>query len=335
MTNDIEAAATDEPQQDIPVEGEFGMNPSPSKSLVLPKGTRRLVNFAAEREADNWEPESVGFSARVWAQVSLPYNDPGEVPVWIRRNGNITLRVQPSSFTDETGQDITAYPYGIMPRHIMTWMATEAHLTKSPELELGASMNAFMEKLGVKHGGGNRKQLRQQMERVFGSRLSVEGLGFGEEGEGYGVKRGYFQVADEVDLWFSEKEEVTSDGLWSSKVLLSDKFYESIVSHPIPVDPGALRVLGSAPLRIDIYIWVGYRLYSLRRPTRIRWSDLYVQFGSSMKRVRDFKAQFIKALRDIQIIFPKLKFDVEAEYLLLYPGPTPVEQTSKRQQIKQ
>ena len=302
--------------------------------LTLSKDKIKLINYAAELEANGGRPTEIAFSARVWAQVSLPYRDPGpDKQFWVRKNGSITLKVRPASITNRNGEDTVGYPFGILPRHIMTWMATEALRTESPELTLGKSMTGFMEKLQVERGGTTQARLRTQMERVFGSQLSVEGLTYGGEGQGYGLEKRFIQITDATRLWFSENEELDVEGLFASKIILSDAFYNSIMERPIPVDPRALQLLGTKPLTFDIYVWIGYRLYSLEHPTRMAWSDLHVQFGSQTKRLRDFRKDFHEALQNIRIIMPKLRFEIEQDYFLLYPSPTPIEQNSRRKVI--
>lgn len=305
--------------------------------LQIPKDRVRLLDYAGALERRNGKPEEVAFSARVWAQVSLPYKDPGAVPFWVRRNGDITLRVQPAAITDRQGNDLVAYPFGILPRHIMTWMATEAVRTNDQELILGDTMQAFMEKLQIEVGGNSRRRLANQMERVFGSRLSVEGLVIGAKGTGYGQAKEYFQITESTQLWFNEKDEIGGGGqtgLWDSKIVLSKRFFDSIIERPVPVDPAALRALGSKPLTFDIYVWVGYRLYGIEYPTRMSWEDLHKQFGSQTKRLRDFRAAFADAIRDISILMPSLRYELEPNYFVLHPGPTPIEQTSKRRQVR-
>lgn len=307
-------------------------------SLEIPKDRVRLLDYRSALDAKGGQPEEVAFSARVWAQVSLPYKDPGEVPFWVRRNGEVTLRVQPAAITDRNGNDAVAYPFGILPRHIMTWMATEAVRTKNQELILGDTMQDFMEKLQIEKGGNSRRRLANQMERVFGSRLSVEGLVIGARGTGYGQAKEYFQITESTQLWFNEKDEIGGEGqpgLWDSKIVLSKRFFDSIIERPVPVDPAALRALGSKPLTFDIYVWVGYRLYGIEYPTRMSWEDLHKQFGSQTKRLRDFRSSFAEAIRDISIIMPGLRYELEPEYFVLYPGPTPIEQTTKRRQVPQ
>lgn len=327
---EVESVARDTEAAAIVTEGS-GEGIAP---LALSKDKVKLINYAAELEANGGRPTETAFSARVWAQVSLPYRDPGpDKQFWVRKNGSITLKVRPASITNRNGEDTVGYPFGILPRHIMTWMATEALRTESPELTLGKSMTGFMEKLQVERGGTTQARLRTQMERVFGSQLSVEGLTYGAEGQGYGLEKRFIQITDATRLWFSENEELDVEGLFASKIILSEAFYNSIMERPIPVDPRALQLLGTKPLTFDIYVWIGYRLYSLEHPTRMAWSDLHVQFGSQTKRLRDFRKDFHEALQNIQIIMPKLRYEIEQDYFLLYPSPTPIEQNSRRKVI--
>ncbi|MBT2504293.1 replication protein RepA [Curtobacterium sp. ISL-83] len=323
-----------EPRLGAAMPSHFPNLPSP---IEVPRDRVRLLNYRDALDANGGRPQDIAFSARVWAQVSLPYKDPGEVPFWVRRNGDITLRVQPAAITDREGNDQAAYPFGILPRHIMTWMASEAVRTKNEELILGDTMQEFMEKLQIEVGGNSRRRLANQMERVFGSRLSVEGLIVGADGQGYGQAKEYFPIAESTQLWFNAHGELGSSdhpGLWDSKIVLSKRFFDSIIERPVPVDPGALRALGAKPLSFDIYVWIGYRLYDVSYPTRISWADLFKQFGSQTKRLRDFRTAFVAAIRDIAIIMPELRFDLEPDYFVLHPGPTPIEQTSKRRNVR-
>ena len=39
--------------------------------------------------------DDIALMVRELGVVTLPHKDPGDVPEWVRRNGNITLAVQP------------------------------------------------------------------------------------------------------------------------------------------------------------------------------------------------------------------------------------------------
>ena len=134
-----------------------------------------LLRVAAELwDADDHE---IGYLARLFAQTSLPYRDPGEVPAWGRRNGNLVLVVQPGMTIDKDGVPRSiGYPFGTVPRLVLTWLSTEAVRTKSRDLVLGESLAEFMRSLELTPTGGRNgtiTRLRRQMERLFQATLSA------------------------------------------------------------------------------------------------------------------------------------------------------------------
>ena len=107
-----------------------------------------LLRVAAEL----WDAEEheIGYLARLFAQTSLPYRDPGDVPAWGRRNGNLVLVVQPGMTIDKDGVPRSiGYPFGTVPRLVLTWLSTEAVRTKSRDLMLGESLSQFMRSLDL------------------------------------------------------------------------------------------------------------------------------------------------------------------------------------------
>ncbi len=56
---------------------------------------------------------TLGYYGRVFCQCSLPYQDPGDVALWTREAGRLSLTVQPAVVRDPvTGALVTRYPYG-------------------------------------------------------------------------------------------------------------------------------------------------------------------------------------------------------------------------------
>ena len=68
--------------------------------------------------------------------------------------------------------------------------------------------------------------------------------------------------------------------LWDSKVLLSEAFFNEIISHPVPLDMNTLKALKRCALGLDLYLWLTYRTFALRAPLRLTWRHLYRQFGT-------------------------------------------------------
>jgi hypothetical protein len=123
------------------------------------------------------DAQDAAYLARELVQASLPHSNPGDVPIWTRRNGDVTLAIQPG-MNIRTGKTY-GYPYGTILRLLLFWITTEAVRVRSRRLELGHSLNGFMADLGLNPdtGGGKRgdaKRLRDQMERLVRSRFSLE-----------------------------------------------------------------------------------------------------------------------------------------------------------------
>lgn len=258
------------------------------------------------------EVAEVGFAARLFAQLSLPYRDPGDVPRWVRRNGALELVVQPAPLTDGW-----AYPYGVLPRVLVTWMATEAVRTKERTLVLGGSLSSFLHALGLHRKGGRRgdiTRLREQMTRLFGSRLVVYGMT-----EHFDAMAAV-ALADGYQLWWSPRRPA-DEPLWQSTVTLSEPFFQSVVERPVPVDLDALAQLRGSALRLDIYTWLTYRMSYLHKPTTVPWESLAFQFGGGYTESRMFKRQFLRQLAAVRVVYPTAKVEPTPSGLVLRPSP--------------
>jgi hypothetical protein len=104
------------------------------------------------------------YLARQLVHCTLPHRDPGDVPVWTRTNGALTLVIQRGY--DDYAKKLMGYPWGSIPRLLLFWINSEAVRTKSRHLEWGAAYN----------GTGKRsdsRRLREQMLRLF-ARISFQ-----------------------------------------------------------------------------------------------------------------------------------------------------------------
>lgn len=281
-----------------------------------------FLQKAVEIEQDDAKAVGMlGYQARLWAQVALPYRDPGETPVWVRRNGSMSLVLNPAAVSDPDGNYTREYPYGIVPRLLLTWMATEAVRLQERELSLGPSLASFMRSVGLEQTGGARVQrLQKQVQRLAKCSIVVEdsrpNLLVGES----------FTFADSWALWWTPKDG-PNEMLWPSTITLSEKYYKSIVSRPIPVDlraVGALRIQGGGGLPLDMYTWLAHRMSYLSQSTLVPWSLLAEQFGSQYKHLRQFRAELLKALPRVLAVYPKAKVTPTETGLLLSPSPTPI-----------
>ncbi len=263
----------------------------------------------------------VGYLARLWAQVALPYRDPGDVPKWVRQNGTLRLVVRPGEVTQRDGAHYDAYPFGVIPRLLLTWISTEVVRTGDRELTLGPSLASFMRNIGLEQTGGARVQrLQEQMQRLVKCTMTVE-----DSRPDCLVGEG-FQFAESWALWWTPKDGPT-EMLWPSTITLSQRYYDSIKAAPIPVDLralAALRTQGGGGLQLDMYTWLAHRMSYLSRSTLVPWSLLSQQFGSQYRLPRQFKAKFLAALPKVLAVYPDAKVKPAADGLLLSPSRTPI-----------
>jgi hypothetical protein len=272
--------------------------------------------------AELWDTtdSELGYASRVFTQTSLPYRDPGDLAAWGRRNGRMALVVTPGMDIGPAGEPIhMGYPFGVVPRLVLTWLTTEAVKKKSPEIVLGESLADFMRQLGMASDGRSIRRLKDQMLRLFRSSIVVT---YDDTERSAGARMG---VAEQWNLWWSPKDNPGQQMLMPSMVRLSGEFFREATERPIPVSIDALRLLSGSPMRLDIYAWLTYRMSRVSRRSQIPWSSLLLQFGSqaTTKQARHkFRSDFTNHLARVLAVYPDANVTVTPEGLILMPSRT-------------
>ena len=311
---------------------DFPDEPTPSgKSLVRPS-FQTLQRKAGPTSF--FDIEGHGYSPALFSQVTLPYSNPKNAGTWERTNGAVTLRVTPWTVTNpETGQAERRYPYGILPRLLIAYLTTEVKRPGRDKtdrvVELGASLSEFMRILDMKHTGPNAARLREHMNRFFSASIKFEGLT--EVPGGQWQDNANFQFVDRWSIFIpsataSRKENAQSS--WLSTVTLSEQFFKEIRKSPVPISLKALHNLGASPFRVDVYLWLTWRMFKLDRPTQVSWVDLYNQFGAQYADLRRFRREFLIALAAVKKEYPGLNVEEGPDCLLIKPSPTHIPRQS-------
>ena len=268
---------------------------------------------------------AVGYMARTLVQVTLPHTDPKTL-YYERTTGRLTLAVR--------GHKSYGIPFGTIPRLLLAWMCTEAVVTKDPTLQLGHSAKEFAEKLTLYTGGTDMKRLRNQCLALARAVISVDendpqnsGLAFADIKL---AKHGFF-------FWSAKDPE--QQGLWESRLTLTDEFFEAVTTRPVPMDLGVFRALGKSPLAMDIYTWLTYRMFLLRVSGRtealIPWIGLKYQFGAGYaddkQGVENFKKNFKIQLRKVLRYYPEAvdHIDMTADHLRMTPCKLHISHTKR------
>ena len=300
----------------VPVAEALADLPGPVQALIPSPPTQRhftradqVNQLASASEAD----PDLGFMARMMVLCSLPRTNPGNRHQYKRVNGPYKL------IMSVTGDH--KLPFGNLPRLLLAWVCTEAVKTGSRELVLGKSLSDFMRTLDIYAGGGNaHTKLRNQMKRLFYSQIVLVYK------DAHGERFVNSPIADSGEFWWDAKHP-SQASLWESKIQLGERFFHEIVTNPLPINMKILKAMKRSPLGLDLYLWLTYRMFNLKRPLRLTWRHLYRQLGADQARSGDkntvnaFRTDCLRELKKIKDAWPDLHYQTVAGALLLSPSP--------------
>lgn len=246
--------------------------------------------------------------------AGVPLRDPGgrivEAIDWERVNGHYRLRIQADP---ELG-----LPFGAYPRLVLAGITREVKRRRSRTIPLG-QLYPFLRQLGVSPGGNTARQVVNQVERLVGARMSFEWRGEDEDGEIN--RRHYVQVATSLELWKPRVRRAGPGGdLLPGVVELSEEFFRELEAFAVPLDLRIIARIKSSPLALDLYAWLTYRAFRVRRPTAVPWEALERQFGAEYAHRRDFRLRVRRALARILALYSDLRVELTREAVRLLPS---------------
>jgi hypothetical protein len=260
------------------------------------------------------DADRIGFTYSGFALTSLPHKDT-DAASWKREGHNLTLLLE-SGKDVHTGR-LIGIPHGSYARFILLFLQTEATKKRSREIELGRSMRMWMGSMGLSIGGATYRKVSEQAKRISACRLTFAKTAGGMEVRHNG---GFVQTAITMSAVMNERQA----SLWSDKVVLDETFYEELRAHPVPISESALRAIGPRSLVIDLYIWMAYRLHSLKGSVDVGWPMLQMQFGADYKRSRRFREYFLECLELAMAAYPDARISLSDRGLMLHPSRPPV-----------
>lgn len=253
----------------------------------------------------------------VAAVCGLPYErQPLEVREYERRQGQMALDVTAGSLRDGEGNKVVQpLPFGPKARLVMLHLCSEAIRQKSATIEIAETLTGFVREMGFSDSGGRKGPLTAFKEQINAlaactMRISVW--------DGKHARSRAVIPFDEVDVWLSSHPDQRT--LWPSTVTFNDSFFESLKRHALPVNARAVKAFAGSARKLDLYFWIGYRLYNIRSPLRMSWKALGEQFGQGFSRERAFRARLVDELNQIKEVFPRLPLKIMADGICLEPA---------------
>jgi hypothetical protein len=283
----------------------------------------------ADRRRAQWahevltsEHDTINYLHSGFCQAALPHREPknsGEP--WVRRNGAYQLVIRPGILPLRDKIVQVGVPYGTKARLIMIYFQTEAVRRRSQVVDLGPTMAFWLKKMGLGTSGGPRGSygpVREQALRIARSEFTMRFERGTQE-----ARLADQRIVDGMDLWrddtADEADLFRTGGEWVRHIKLSDAFFEHLMEHSVPLLEEAIAKLKHSSLALDLYVWLTYRLHTLKRETTVPWHALSDHFGSESGH-RQLAFRLKEVLKDVVAVYPEADVEATARGLLLRPS---------------
>lgn len=284
--------------------------------LAMTEAEHKLVDVGSKISTTPPGGEDMAFTHAVLCQVGLP-RAKVDGREFMRQSGAAWVNVQAGYLDEGNGPVLQPVPYGVMPRLGLAWVSTFAVRNKEREIPIGDSAAQFLRLMGMESDGRRYTTLRKQMHALAAARLQ---LGF--KGRTYNG-----QPVQQFDAWVSNKD-THQRALWPGVMVLSEDYYGSLIESAVPLDNRALHALKGSALALDVYAWLAHRLHRIDgRGVTLHWKALREQFAQEYQGKdpdKDFKKEFLPALKKVLAVYPQAKVKPVTGGVLLISSPPPI-----------
>lgn len=284
-------------------------------------GPRHLKLIEAGEKIKESRPgrDEIAFMHSILCQIGLPRNRT-DVERFERASGTATLEVRSGSIWDGQKMVPQFIPFGTIPRVILAYITTFAVRNKTPEIPFGDSTNEALRLLSITKSAERLDMFKKQMLALSSCRMT---MGFNSADTAYTFQG---SPIEQFEAWLPDRSGSRPD--WPSRIVLGQRFFETLTKHAVPSDFRALSKLSNSALAIDVYLFLAARLHRTSKPTRISWKSLQDQFGQEYTGKRapdDFRRAFLTALEAARKVYPDANVSVVRGAITLYPSRPPVD----------
>ena len=257
------------------------------------------------------------FLHAVLCQLGLPRN-PTLSKTFERTSGRASLSLQAGRAYDGMKWVEQPLPSGTRPRLVLINLCSEAVRTRSPTVDIGGSVREFLRRLNIDAGGKNMAHFRRQMLALSSCHMALAMT----------TAKGTTQIdakpIDAFQAWHTNED--GQQTLWPGYIRLTDKFFDSLIEHAVPLDPEAIAQLQNSAFALDIYSWLTHRLcrVSEREGVVLSWAALRSQFGQEYSDGKNFKRKFTGALQKAMGAYKEARIEAVTGGLRLLHSPPPV-----------
>lgn len=294
------------------------LTPKVIKAIKGPSPTqRRLLDTAAAQFAGNPDDQrKLLYQHTVFCQTALPYRNEGdETRIWERSNGDIHLMVKAGHAMHPTERRLVPFglPFGPKCRLVLMHINQLALLTQSPHIECEDSLTAFVRRvMKLDPMGRNIRMVKDQLARLACADITLGAID--DTPTGTDATTDQVHIVRHFNVWFPKDERQRV--LWPSTIDLSLDYFESLITHAVPLDEAHIAALSHSGLALDIYAWLAQRLHRIpaNKPVFVSWAALHGQFGQGYtgpQAVKKFRSVFRVALREVLTVYKAARIDDE------------------------
>jgi hypothetical protein len=101
---------------------------------------------------------------------------------------------------------------------------------------------------------------------------------------------------------------------WDGAITLHNDFFDCLMDGCMPLRAEAISALQNSPMALDIYSWLAFRLWRIRKSPMnpLPWSALQAQFGPNYAEPRKFRRDFKEKLALVKQVYPEASFGFNA-----------------------
>lgn len=247
------------------------------------------------------------------------------------KNSYTVVRRGDASYSLVAGTDTKTnevmMPYGLYPRLIMCWIAEQirrashgATDTCDPETQTITipTVGRMMRELRINPGGRTRRNFVTQLYSLLTSSiLVVKDVGGKDNPHEVHVPT---RIANTAIL--PRPENVNSFAHCS--FTLNPYIYDALADKSMPYVKAVLEYVvshGGSVMKFDLFLWLSDTAPNLHFRLPVSWDELQQRFGRNYSGPREFHKDFRKAIKDISLIYPNLKYEIDSFGITIHPSP--------------
>lgn len=272
-------------------------------TVSTPRNTGKSLRQREEAPRYGTAAKDLAFMPHAFVNFSLPQRAITDT-MWRRKNGKDTLTMTAGVVETPQGP-VYMLPYGRYARALILYLCTQARKTSCATIPVAHSYRGLMEQIGMPWNKNNATEAIRQLQALLASSISITRTRETENGRTVDDVR--FTLAFSSHLTFELDREELKEGE-ESTVTLSETFFQALMDgQAIPVKYEAwlhLARLTKSPLPLDLYVWLSYRMNTVKSEQRVTWVQLYEQFGATGS-MRAFRGSFRAALELVRQVYPE------------------------------